>query len=332
MNLNSFRNISQDPGHENYDKILGYFYGDSESGKGRTASVYVGIQSSQSFADITANMDNSSYQKMAGGDLSNLFFPFSTNSLEGGSYPSYKQSETQDPDIGASGLSPFKYSSTQTEGLQDVYDEDSYGAIISNDKYVVRPSVKRNTGDIRGVGFRLPMIGVGWGYDLDGNPVPGENGKFVDEVESGYQVDPSEYIAAPIDIRFDRDRGVWTASDTTTVIPVRITGAGSNGSGWYSAKEVVWDSSGSEGHWIIQQGLKIFDGTEDNYPEIYEINGNAGLESDTIQVFAWKSQDIEGNALWLFDHPDPLPDGTGEYKVLQLDANNEPHWDWVRAH
>lgn len=29
---------------------------------------------------------------------------------------------------------------------------------------------------------------------------------------------------------------------------------------------------------------------------------------------------------------DPLPAGTGQYKVLQLDGSNEPIWDYVRMH
>lgn len=29
---------------------------------------------------------------------------------------------------------------------------------------------------------------------------------------------------------------------------------------------------------------------------------------------------------------DSVPSGTGQYKVLQLDASNNPVWDWVKAH
>lgn len=59
----------------------------------------------------------------------------------------------------------------------------------------------------RSMGIRLPAIGVGWGYDLDDNPVPagtGENGFRED-----YLYNTDHWKAGPIDLRWDEERKVW---------------------------------------------------------------------------------------------------------------------------
>lgn len=78
--------------------------------------------------------------------------------------------------------------------------------------------------DYRGNGLRLPAIGVGWGYDTDGNPVPsgsGENGFRED-----YLYNKEHWKAGPIDLRWDDSRKVWTPpSPDVTTIRFRIVGS-----------------------------------------------------------------------------------------------------------
>lgn len=65
--------------------------------------------------------------------------------------------------------------------------------------------------DYRGIGLRLPAIGVGWGYDVDGLPVPADPDN-PDEFMDGHRYKMSEWKAGPIDLRWDESRGVWTAT------------------------------------------------------------------------------------------------------------------------
>jgi hypothetical protein len=84
----------------------------------------------------------------------------------------------------------------------------------------------------RGIGLRLPAVGIGWGYTMDGKPTPPDTGvvevtgvggailvtgrpadpdKFLD----GHMYKSSEWKAGPIDLRWDEQRKVWTAGFTT---------------------------------------------------------------------------------------------------------------------
>lgn len=100
----------------------------------------------------------------------------------------------------------------------------SYGSGVTEN------GLLRGTGEIpysgesvvpyRALGLRLPAVGVGWGYDTNGQPVPagtGTNGFTTD-----YLYNVSGYKAGPIDLRWDEDRGVW-GSVPTSIYLVKMT-------------------------------------------------------------------------------------------------------------
>ena len=75
----------------------------------------------------------------------------------------------------------------------------------------------------RGVGLRAPLVVVGWGYDISGNPVPSNpNDKtaFLDNHKK--RVD--QWKAGPVDLRCDDTRKVWVAGG----------GGGAGADVWYS--------------------------------------------------------------------------------------------------
>lgn len=78
--------------------------------------------------------------------------------------------------------------------------------------------------DYRFLGLRGPMVLHAWGYDTWGKPIPNEadseadtmKGKFKDEnLKDRFLCEwlskPATWPVGPIDLRFDRDRGVWVA-------------------------------------------------------------------------------------------------------------------------
>ncbi len=111
---------------------------------------------------------------------------------------------------------------------------------------VMHSNVKNNklcsdySNDYRFFALRGPLWMHGWGYDLDGKPVPNEidttgnarsgiftpsgSNKFLD----GWLRQPDTWPSAPIDLRFDHQRGVWT---------VPASGGGGGGDG--TAGQVV---------------------------------------------------------------------------------------------
>lgn len=79
--------------------------------------------------------------------------------------------------------------------------------------------------DYRMLALRGPMLLHGWGYDTDGKPIPNAAdveedavaGKFVknnlkDKFMTDFMRKSHTWPVAPIDLRYDRSRGVWTSS------------------------------------------------------------------------------------------------------------------------
>lgn len=78
--------------------------------------------------------------------------------------------------------------------------------------------------DYRFFALRGPLVIHGWGYDTDGKPIPNaadttknaESGVFTssnlqDKFLDNWTQKPQTWPVAPLDIRFNRDRGVWEA-------------------------------------------------------------------------------------------------------------------------
>lgn len=83
------------------------------------------------------------------------------------------------------------------------------------------------------IALRGPLVLHSWGYDTSGNPVPNKaddegnassgtfttvglnSGKFMDD----HLKKPHTWPVAPIDLRLDRDRGVWVAGSGGAVVP-----------------------------------------------------------------------------------------------------------------
>jgi hypothetical protein len=191
------------------------------------------------YEDTLHNMDWTSdfgneYRRMAGCDLSSLFLPFSTSSSD--KMPYYEIVETDG--VADRSTSSIGKNLLFTYGIPDhavSSDELFYAPLSSGWHYGVVSSgglpgtLDKNYGiceyrsykDIRSFGMRLPMIGVGWGYSTDGKPVPNNSegyssSVFAGECTYGWQVAPEDYVAAPIDFRYDVERGVWTSANIGT--------------------------------------------------------------------------------------------------------------------
>lgn len=61
----------------------------------------------------------------------------------------------------------------------------------------------------RAMGLRGPLVMAGWGYDLDGNPVP--SGTGINGFRDDYRYNMENWKAGPVDLRWDNDNKVWSA-------------------------------------------------------------------------------------------------------------------------
>lgn len=64
----------------------------------------------------------------------------------------------------------------------------------------------------RALGLRLPAVGVGWGYDLNGLPVP--SGTGVNGFREDYLYNMEHWKAGPIDLRWDEGKKIWSSNPT----------------------------------------------------------------------------------------------------------------------
>lgn len=141
------------------------------------------------------------YENKAFMSIDGLLRPFST--VEKSGWPSFEVSNADETEIRSNDINPLK-SGNDITAL-------AYGQTVGAN------GLLRGTGEVpeesggfvpyRALGLRLPAIGVGWGYDIDDNPVPagtGANG-FAED----YLYNQENWKAGPIDLRWDDVRKVW---------------------------------------------------------------------------------------------------------------------------
>lgn len=68
-----------------------------------------------------------------------------------------------------------------------------------------RDNVAKSNNEYRTYGLRGPLLLSGWGYSLDGFPVPGDDEFFDDPTKNR-----SNWKTGPVDLRWDEERQVWS--------------------------------------------------------------------------------------------------------------------------
>lgn len=188
--------------------MSGNIYNDATA-EGSQEHADVGINKSNS---ILNEMHSSGYAGKAMMSLDGLFRPVSRNG--DGGFPKFNSEVTSDATkITVSDLDPFQSGhdieilargATPPSGGKSLYLEGNYAD------------------DYRFLAHRGPMVLTGWGYDTNGKPIPNQmdteaqNGKFkstglTDSFRSDYLSNSRAWATGPVDLRYDRDRGVWTA-------------------------------------------------------------------------------------------------------------------------
>jgi hypothetical protein len=128
---------------------------------------------------------------------------------------------------------------------------------------------ERYADDYRFLGLKGPLVLHSWGYDTDGKPVPNivdseesirQSGTFAHDGLKDYFLQdwlhkPATWPVAPIDLRFDRERGVWVSppqnkiivTETVTNIPEYGSGTGIliNSRGGHDYGKDIYDQDGN---------------------------------------------------------------------------------------
>ena len=115
--------------------------------------------------------------------------------------------------------------------------------------------------DYRMFGLRGPIMMTSWGYDLNGKPVPNaadteiaaSGGEFKNtDLEDNFMTDwlrkSHTWPVAPVDLRLDRKRGVWTIPQSARILRATIDtniSQGSSGDASPSNLPTVYDAAGN---------------------------------------------------------------------------------------
>lgn len=164
------------------------------------------------------------YEQKAFMELGGLFRPFETIPLDN-NLPGFTIVEPSEatPATSAS-LNPFK--------LAEEFNGDSVGHdieyIARGDSIPTDLSIKKagaySTNRFRGLGLRAPVVLVGWGFDINGKPVPNANSETPnDDFITDYLQKPHLWKAGPLDVRWNENRGVWQASGGSGIKRARLT-------------------------------------------------------------------------------------------------------------
>jgi len=217
---------------DSYTKLLFEFeYGAASGVQDKIARSVGSLKTDRAYDQALSSKASSGYKKVAGCDLAAIFMPFRVASLPAfgnDTMPTVWDVSNARVDI-AHGNTPFQMDTSQTDTIINRYigpSGDSMPGVVSSDQYYGDVNQLRDPSEVRSVGFRLPMMGVGWGRGLDGRPWPSgsDTTMWAGEVKQGSMVDPRDYQAAPIDFRYSPVRRTWSC-DSSQIIVENNTGS-----------------------------------------------------------------------------------------------------------
>lgn len=295
--------------NESYDKILSTFFRNDadQSVISRASRAAVSIKSNESYNSALNGMTSGTYSVTAGSDISAIFYPYQTTTSLSGVPCFYKNAHTSSRTI--SGCVPNNWDTLPVLWNKDEdttvrhrwlsSSGDAIYNVLSSTEFRGDPEPFRDISNIRGIGFRFPSMGIGWGYTTDGRPWPSGNWNNIPlsgfkmgatSGPHGWMVDPIDYVAAPIDFRYDRRRNVWTTergfwAEITGFSGTVDSGTNTVGNVFYSWKEKV----------VSDKAKGVFNGTlfDDASGEwarfgtffkdqAFEANSNEGVSRGTI--------------------------------------------------
>ena len=159
-----------------------------------------------------------------------------------------------------------------------------------------------NTGfpdDYRFMATRGPLLIHGWGYDTNGKPIPNHadveddaragvftNENLTDYFPSGWLRKPGAWPVAPLDLRFDRDRGVWTVPGPPKMLAAKA--------------DLGAITAGNTGACTVLDSLSVYDGDGSSIASphiIVKADSAIGGEIEADEAFYAFYDDVE--CVWL---------------------------------
>ena len=157
------------------------------------------------------------YSDKGGVSLDAIFRPFSTN-ITTSNLPHFEEPTEEGDEAGPTSrdLNPYQ----EGHDIQCVLSgSDLPDNLVISGNYPADSSY-------RPMALKGPIVVSGWGYDINGKPVPNSNPDDpTDNFLSGWLQLSSQWKTGPIDLRWDDDRKVWvTGSGGVKIVKVLLEG------------------------------------------------------------------------------------------------------------
>lgn len=190
-----------------------------------------------------ATHTGSGIEQKTAASLDTLFIPFTTDPSS--IYlPHFSEAETSG--INNDTLNPF--------------GKNLFNVVLR--EHLAEDHTQEPSGHYQGVAFRSPIIVGGWGYDIQGNPVPGISGEFIED----YAEKPKEWKVGPVDLRWDDKRACWQAGGGSVLIGRMQTTLHYRSSGIVDFYEMTASGLQSSGEsdwvydWLLSSGNAVYAG------------------------------------------------------------------------
>ncbi len=147
---------------------------------------------------LARGADPSGFRRTAVMSLDGLLRPFTTRPGGGDGMPGF--------------ATPSNYGGMNSYGMNPFAAGNDLSFLTSGDEYAGLNAFRRGNdpANSRGVALRGPVVISGWGYGLDGSPVPGDgSGGFLARTLRRSDA----WKVGPLDPLWDEKRGVWTVHD-----------------------------------------------------------------------------------------------------------------------
>lgn len=167
---------------------------------------------------------------------------------------------------------------------------------------------KQNSVNFRFSALRGPLVLQGWGYDTEGKPIPNQadnpietergifkRGNLSDKFMRDWVDNPRTWPVGPVDLRFDRERGVWTAPPPNKIIVARL--------------KTDLSIGGIASAYLLDSSAGLIDGCNgDNYWSNYNISSCHGEDIKS---------DLDNTEITVYDYiGQPMTKGTIVYAYL----------------
>lgn len=155
----------------------------------------------------------------------------------------------------------------------------------------------------RSISLRGPLILTGWGFDLDGKPIPAKPGNkaaFADD----WLTKPHDWKTGPLDVRWDNERGVWAPPPSFKLLNAKCcecVGPATSKGGWFQLvnEDDTYDKDGNN-----SEGVDSGCNCDTDSEQVFAMNRTGKVVLPDAKVLLY--YDTRKHKYYVITAPDPI--------------------------